>query len=118
MSAEYADEYDLQDAVAERLRDAFGADAVQSEVHLPSGRVCDFVVSLPVLGLQLAIEVEHNSDPGEVAADAIHGAGQALLYAVELENAVPVVVVNPTDQDRADLDALRQRMPVIEWSTK
>lgn len=51
-----------------------------------------------------------------MAGDVIHGAGQALLYAAELEDAVPVVVVNSTDQDRADLDALRQRMPVIEWT--
>ena len=114
---EYADETALQDALGETLMDAFGADAVEREVVLPSGRICDYVVTLPPLDLRLAVEVEHNSDPGEVAGDVIHGAGQALLYAAELENAVPVVVTNPAEGDHEEIEAVRGRMPVIEWSS-
>ena len=109
-------EAELQAALDAVLSEAFGVPNVEREVRLPSGRVCDFVVTLPPLDVRLAIEVEHNADPGEVAGDVIHGAGQALLYAAELENAVPVVVVNPSEGDQEELAAVRERIPVVEWS--
>jgi len=110
-------EQELQDALDAALSEAFGVPNVDREVRLPSGRVCDFVVTLPPLDLRLAIEVEHNSDPGEVAGDVIHGAGQALLYAAELKNALPVVVTNPSEGDREELEAVRESLPVVEWPT-
>lgn len=118
MSRAFADEYELQDALGDALREAFGSEAVEREVRLPSGRICDFVVRLPVVGTRLAIEVEHNPEPGAVASDAIHGVGQAVLYAGEIRNAHPLVVVNPAEGDDLDLSALRERVPVVEWSAE
>lgn len=107
------DEIDLQDRLEEELINAYGADAVEREVQLPSNRVCDFVVEAPP-GIVLAIEVEHNPDDGEIAGDVIHGAGQAILYASELGNAAPVVVVNEVRSNRAEIEAVARRVPVVE----
>jgi len=93
--------------VGPRLRDRFGADAVEHEKYLDgTGAFADYWVDLDVV--VLAVEVEND-------ADAVRsGVAQALEYAQNDDRAVPVVITPEGRVEQAQADQLRDVCPIVE----
>lgn len=103
----HEEEAPFQDRVVKYLEDEYGNENIEENKYLPDPyRFCDIWVEGPVV--DYAIEVENDFDA------AITGVGQALIYAAEEVNAVPIVVL-PTDHvEEPEISSLRRAVPVVE----
>jgi hypothetical protein len=100
-------EAEFQDRVVAYLQDQYGKDNVEESKYLPDPyRFCDIWVEGPLF--DYAIEVENDFE----AATA--GVGQAVIYAAEEVNAVPVIVLPPDHSEEPEISSLRRAMPVVE----
>lgn len=97
----------FQDRVVAYLEDEYGAENVEEDKYLPDPyRFCDVWVEGALV--DYAIEIENDFDA------AINGVGQALMYAAEEENAVPIVVLPPDHTDEPEASSLRRAVPIVE----
>lgn len=103
----HEDEASFQDRVIDFLQDEYGAENIEEDKYLPDPyRFCDIWVDGPVV--DYAIEVENDFDA------AITGVGQAVIYAAEETNAVPIVIVPPGHVEEPEVSSLRRAVPVVE----
>lgn len=103
----HEDERPFHDRVVSYLEDKYGEDNVETDKYLPDPyRFCDIWVDGPLF--PYAIEVENDFEA------AIEGVGQALIYAAEEQNAVPVVVLPPGHVDKPEVDSLRRQVSIVE----
>lgn len=97
----------FHDRVTEYLREHYGDENVEQNKYLADPyRFVDIWVDGPLV--DYAIEVEDTFD------GVIRGVGQAQIYSYEGKDAVPVVVVPPDHVEHPEVDALRERIEVIE----
>lgn len=100
-------ELSFRDRIVAYLQDHYGEENVEENKYLPEPyRFCDIWVEGPLV--DYAIEVENDFDA------AIKGVGQALIYAAEEENAVPIVVVPPGHVEEPEVSSLRRVVRVVE----
>lgn len=103
----HEDETPYRDRVASYLAATYGAENVETNKYLADPyRFCDIYVEGPLVDLAIEVESRFSS--------AIDGVGQAFIYASAAGNAVPVVVVPPGHVEEPEIDALRDRIPVVE----
>lgn len=97
----------FRDRVAQYLAATYGEENVETDKYLSDPyRYVDIYVHGPLV--DLAIEVESRFSA------VLHGVGQAFIYASASKDAVPVVVVPPGHVEEPEVDALRDRIPVVE----
>lgn len=83
---------------AEVLAPEFGAEQVEREPTLASGRRPDFLIETPIG--TVAVEV------GTSEASLLHDAGQALAYAAEV-GGVPVVLTTPEAAESTEASIIK-----------
>lgn len=95
----------FREAVVERLEDLWGADRVETDVRLPSDRICDIYVKTPGAATDIAIEAENDWEA------VLTGCSQAALYGAELA-AEPFVVVPASHVEMPEVFYLSAVLPV------
>jgi hypothetical protein len=98
-------ESEYMDLLEPKLKEWYGENSVDREVHMPDGRIADFLVETPLVNL--AIEVENNEE------DAITGTMQAVMYADHEKERAPVVILPELEEDRPEIQTMADQAAFV-----